>query len=487
MTELLNTNQKQEMQTVPDTAMTIPAAKVNPNWKPPMPEVQMEEAYSAIRNTLEHNDKGQVISSLQNVVIALQNDPILSGNIRRNLFTEKLDINCELPWIRTGTTLDDTDLSFLLLHLEVHYGIRADKPLMHALRIIATNEAFHPVREKLLSLKWDGVPRVREALHHFLGAENNDYNENCLKVFMFGAVNRVFRPGCKFELMFVLVGGQGAGKTTFIRYLAMNEDWFSDDIRNVSDEKIFHRLNGHWIMEMSEMVATANAKSIEEIKSFLSRDKDFCRLPYDRFGSDHPRQAVFAGTTNRLDFLPQDRSGNRRFMPVMVHPELADCHILDNPDESRYYFEQMWAEIMVLYQAGEYRTYLTKEDEAYLKMEQEMFSQEDTMAGRIFAYMESFEGDRLCSIQIYKEGLDHLTDEPKFYETKEICEIVNNGIAAGNITGWQAFKGPRRFPKYGNQRGWERVRIEPAPVPQPEQLGFIVVDNEPDLPWKDSH
>ena len=485
MTELLNTDQDQIMQPESDAIMTIPAAKVNPNWEPPMPEEQMEKAYSAIRNTLERNDKGQVISSLQNVVIALQHDPILSGHIRRNLFTEKMDINCELPWIRTGTTLDDTDLSFLMLHLEVHYGIRVDKPLMHALRIAATTEAFHPVKERLLSLKWDGVPRVREALHHFLGAEINDYNENCLKVFMFGAVNRVFHPGSKFELMLVLVGGQGAGKTTFIRYLAMDEDWFSDDIRNMSDDKIFHRLNGHWIMEMSEMVATANAKSIEEIKSFLSRTKDFCRLAYDRFGSDHPRQTVFAGTTNRLDFLPQDRSGNRRFMPVMVHPELADCHILDNPEESRYYFEQMWAEIMVSYLNGDYRTYLTKEDEAHLKMEQEMFSQEDTLAGRIFAFIENYEGDRLCSIQIYKEGLDHLTDDPKSFETRDICEIVNNGIAMGYITGWRSFKNPRRLPKYGNQRGWERERNAPAPTPQPEQLGFTVIENDPDLPWKD--
>lgn len=486
MTELLNTSQTQPPQPESDATNTIPTGAANPHWHPPMPEDLMEQMYSAIRETLEQNDKGQAINSLQNCVIALQHDPLLSGHIRRNLFTEKMDINCELPWIRMSTALDDTDLSFILLHLDAHYGLRVEKQLMHALRIASTNEAFHPVREKLLSLQWDGVPRIRDALHHFLGADVNDYNENCLKVFMFGAVNRVFRPGSKFELMFVLVGGQGAGKTTFIRYLAMEEDWFSDDLRNLSDDKVFHRLNGHWIMEISEMVATSNAKSIEETKSFLSRNKDFCRLAYDRFGSDHPRQCVFAGTTNRADFLPMDRSGNRRFMPVMVHPELADCHILDNPKESRHYFEQMWAEIMVAYQAGDYRTYLTKEDEAYLKMEQEMFSQEDTLAGRIYAFMESYEGDRLCSIQIYKEALDHPLDDPKSYETREICEIVNSGIAMGYIVGWQPFKNPRRFKKYGNQRGWERVMVDSAPKEiKEEQLGFTVIENDPDMPWKD--
>lgn len=486
MNEFLNTNQVHEDQPAPEKAIMIPATAANPKWVPPMPEEEMEQAYSAIRETLERNDKGQTINSLQNAVIALQNDPILAGHIRRDLFNEKIDIDCALPWYRTGTTLEDIDMSFLMLHLDTHYGLRIDKQLIHALRIVATEKAFHPVRDKLLSLKWDGIPRVREALHHFLGAEINDFNENCLKVFMFGAVNRVFHPGSKFDLMLILAGGQGAGKSTFIRYLAMEDEWFSDDIRNLNDDKVFHRLNGHWIMEMSEMVATANAKSIEEIKSFLSRNKDFCRLAYDKFGSDHPRQTVFAGTTNRMDFLPMDRSGNRRFMPIVVYPELAECHILDNPKESRYYFEQMWAEIMVLYQAGEYRTYLTKEDEAHLRAEQEMFSQEDTLAGRIYAHMENFKGDRLCSIQIYKEGLDHLTDDPKPYETREICEIVNNGIAGGIITGWKPFKNPRRFGKYGNQRGWERVTEEPVPIKrQAEQLGFTIVENDPDLPWKD--
>lgn len=114
---------------------------------------------------------------------------------------------------------------------------------------------------------------MRNALHHFLGTEVNDYHERCLRTFMLGAVKRVFQPGCKFELMLVLVGGQGAGKSTFLRTLAMEPDWFSDDLRNLSDKDVFHRLNGRWIIEMSEMVATANARSIEEIKAFLSRER----------------------------------------------------------------------------------------------------------------------------------------------------------------------------------------------------------------------
>ena len=107
--------------------------------------------------------------------------------------------------------IDDMDVAFLRLYLEEHYGLRSEKLIYPALNIVSTAQAFHPVRDRLNSLVWDGVPRVRMALHHFLGAEVSDANEKYLRTFMLGAVNRVFHPGCKFELMLVLVGGQGAG------------------------------------------------------------------------------------------------------------------------------------------------------------------------------------------------------------------------------------------------------------------------------------
>ena len=109
---------------------------------------------------------------------------------------------------------------------------------------------------------------MRFALHRFLGAEISDYNYEVLLLFMLGAITRVFKPGTKFEVMLCLVGGQGAGKSTFFRFLAVQDEWFSDDLRRLDDDNIYRKLQGHWIIEMSEMIATANAKSIEDIKAF---------------------------------------------------------------------------------------------------------------------------------------------------------------------------------------------------------------------------
>ena len=202
------------------------------DWSPPMPDDQMAAAYQSVQAKLTRTAGGEVRNTLQNFVTALTHDPVFAGNIRRNLFKERMSMTCPVWWARKSDMIDDMDAAFLRLYLEEHYGLRSEKLIYPALNIVSTAQAFHPVRDRLNSLVWDGVPRVRVALHHFLGAEVSDTNEKYLRTFMLGAANRVFHPGCKFELMLVLVGGQGAGKTTFIRFLALEPEWFTDDVAN---------------------------------------------------------------------------------------------------------------------------------------------------------------------------------------------------------------------------------------------------------------
>ncbi len=212
---------------------------------------------------------------------------------------------------------------------------------------------------------------------------------------------------------------------------------------------------------MSEMMATANAKSIEGIKSFLSRQKETYKGPYETHPADRLRQCVFAGTTNRQDFLPRDRTGNRRFIPVNVYPEKAEVHILADESSSRAYIDQMWAEAMVIYRSGDYKLSFTAELENSLRDRQQDFMQEDTQAGMIYAFLEDFTGDRVCSKLLYAEALGNTFNQPQSWETREICEIMNTGIANGTIKGWRAYKNPKRYAKYGSQKGWERIKEQP--------------------------
>ena len=413
------------------------------------PTITVEE----VRAGLDQSQKGKVYNTATNYRRVLQDDPLLKGAIRKNLLTERIDIVKPLGWYRESSTLTDVDIKYLLLYFEQNYGLTVEKKIEDAVKVIANENRYHPVCDFLNSLVWDGTERIRFCLHHFLGADTDDYTYEALRLFLLGAISRVFTPGCKFEIMLCLVGGQGSGKSSFFRLLAVNDDWFSDDLKKLDDDNVYRKMQGHWIIEMSEMIATANAKSIEEIKSFLSRPKETYKIPYETHPADRKRQCVFGGTSNTLDFLPLDRTGNRRFVPVMVYPERADVHILDDEAASRAYINQMWAEAMEIYRSGDFKLKFSPAMDEYLKAHQREFMPEDTKASQIQDYLDNYKGNMVCSKQLYREALGHLYDEPKQWELREINDIMNNAV-----TGWRAFVNPRYFPEpYRRQKGWERI------------------------------
>ena len=256
-----------------------------------------------VKAMLESTEKGGVRNSIHNCLTVFQYDPELSGAVAKNLLTERVDLLRPIGRQRRagGRALTDTDMKYIRLYLEDTYGLTSEKKIADALDLAADANRYHPIRDYLNGLVWDGKERIRCCLRHFLGADTDEYTYQSLRLFLLGAIHRAFRPGCKFEVMLCLVGGQGAGKSTFFRLLAVRDEWFSDDLRKLDDDNVYRKLQGHWIIEMSEMIATANARSIEEIKSFLSRQKEVYKIPYETHPEDRPRQCVFGGTSNALE------------------------------------------------------------------------------------------------------------------------------------------------------------------------------------------
>ena len=420
---------------------------------------------------LESTEKGSVRNSIRNCLTVFQNDPLLSGAIAKNLLTERVDIVKPIGYHRIGTAITDTDMNYLLLYLEETYGLTSEKKITAAIGIVANENGYHPVRDYLNGLSWDGQERIRYCLRHFLGADTDQYTYEALRLFLLGAIHRAFCPGCKFEVMLCLVGGQGAGKSTFFRLLAVKDEWFSDDLRKLDDDNVYRKLQGHWIIEMSEMLATNNAKSIEEIRSFISRQKETYRTPYETQPKDRLRQCVFGGSSNTLDFLPLDRAGNRRFLPVMIYPEKAEVHILEDEAASREYLLQVWAEAMTIYRSGEYSMKFSKEIQKQLVEVQKDFMPEDTEAGQIQGFLEHYTGNVVCSKQRFKEALGPAFEEPKRWQLHNINEIMNTVV-----TGWKPFSNPRMFAGYGRQRGWER-EISGNELPDNEG-GFVELSEE---------
>lgn len=259
-----------------------------------------EQSVDEVRQSLSVTDKGKTANTIDNCRIVFCCDPLLRDAIRLNLLTDRVDIVQDLGWRRNTSALTDTDVKYLLLYFERNYELTSEKKITAALSIVANENCYHPIQDVLNSLVWDGTPRIRSCLHHFLGADESDYVEEMLKHFLLGAIRRVFRPGSKYEEMLCLVGGQGAGKSTFFRLLAIRDEWFSDDLKKLDDDRVFQKLQGHWIIEMSEMLATSSAKSIEEIRSFISRQKETYRTPYESQPKDRLRQGFLEHYTGNI-------------------------------------------------------------------------------------------------------------------------------------------------------------------------------------------
>lgn len=424
-----------------------------------------------IQADLARNEKGITCQTINNCMMVLQRDPLLKGAIRKNELSGKIDIVGDLGWNRTSSSLTDTDVYQIQWYLEKNYGLKHDRNINKAMNMVANENKYHPIREYLEHLTWDGQSRISSLLPKYLGADENTYTKEIMRLLMLAAIHRIYEPGCKFEIMVCLVGGQGAGKSTFFRFLAIHDEWFSDDLKRMDDENVYRKLQGHWIIEMSEMMATVNAKSIEDIKSFLSRQKETYKIPYETHPEDRPRQCVFVGTSNSMDFLPLDRTGNRRFAPVLVHPERVEKHILENETEAREYFQQAWAEAMELYRNGIQELKLSKETEEYLKELQKEFMPEDAKVGIIQIWLDELSENYVCSMMIYKEAFSHEFDTPKDWELKEINKVMNH-----SIVGWEKVSS-HRFPKYGTQRGWKRVT---------DENGFQKLSQDAKLPFQET-
>lgn len=404
-----------------------------------------------VLSALNKDKNGFAVQSIDNCVTVLRKDPYLAGAIRHNDLTCKTDIVKDLGWGIRKNGIRDVDEDQIQWYLEKTYGLKNYKQIGKAMNIVAYQNSYHPIREYLESLEWDGKSRIAEVLPKYLGADRTDYTTEVMTLIMQAAIHRLYDPGCKFEIMLCLVGGQGVGKSSFFRLLAIDDEWFSDDIRHLDDDNIYRKLQGHWIIEMPEMLATVNAKNVEEIKSFLSRQKDTYKIPYETHPEDRLRQCIFVGTSNTLDFLPLDRTGNRRFAPVLVHADRVKKHILQDEKESREYIRQLWAEMMEMYRKNkDYRLKLSDASEKYLRELQKQFMPEDTKAGIIQAWLDSTAEEYVCSRMIFSEALGHISDDPKQWELREINDIMNN-----SVHGWLPCK-QHRFTRYGQQRSWKR-------------------------------
>jgi predicted P-loop ATPase len=238
-----------------------------------------------------------------------------------------------------GPILDDRALEQMWLLIDEQFGFRPTKDFFWTVvSVEARRNGFHPILDYLGRLRWDEVPRLDNWLHAHGGADDTPYVRAVGALLLTAAVRRVRQPGCKFDEMVVLESPQGTNKSSALALLAVQEDWFSDDLPLHGDSKRkIEALQGHWIVEVAELQGMRRS-DVDELKAFLSRRVDRARMSYDRTVTEIPRQCVIVGTTNAHQYL-KDETGNRRFWPVRVAGFDLAALARDR--------DQLWAEAVV--------------------------------------------------------------------------------------------------------------------------------------------
>lgn len=441
-------------------------------------------------------DTGAIRPNLHNVTLLVRNDPRIAGVPEFNLFTGEIvqrkpiaekaasRKNAAKPvsqlktdvWrvedsvngtLWTDSRDDDIRRVFEAPKTQGGYGIKvSDRDLTAAINIIAKENSFHPVREYLNRLKWDGKPRAERLFIDYLGADTTPYTREIARLTLIAAVCRVYEPGHKFDFAVIIEGLQGRGKSTFIQTLGIN--WFAELDGNFSDTKqMIELMQGAWILEIPEL-SGFNRADVRNIKAFISRTKDRARLAYARRAAEFPRQSIFIGSTNDRKYLKDD-TGGRRFWPVQCNVKTVDFVGL------RANVDQIWAEVLTMYRqmrsdepSGTLPLYLTDPDavsEAVaLQESRTVESSEVMLAGTIEAWLnkpkqtggladdEGKVRDVTCLKEIWVECLD----KPQNDYDQRFSQLI--GRAMDLLPHWKQ-EGQMNHKVFGKQRAYRRTLV----------------------------
>jgi len=405
------------------------------------------------KEDLQTDDKGKKILPLpDNFGLILRNDKGLRGTVAYDLFTGRIVLQRDLPWrkIDIDPNWNNNDYNGLIEYVSTNYrGLTGKTALMDEADLVFSQNNFHPVRNYLNALVWDGKPRLDTMLIDYLGAEDNPLTRAMTRKHFCAAVARVMRPGCKYDYVLTLIGPEGSGKSTLVRTMA-HEEWFSDSLTSIEGKDAMEQLRGVWLVEFGELTNYKRSTS-EAYKAFISKQDDTYRPAYGRKSETYPRQCVFFATTNELFFLKGD-TGNRRFWVVECGADLVTKDVFEDlPGE----VDQVWAEAVVRWRAGE-KLYLPKDLEAAARERQTVHNElaNDERRGMIEAFVRTPLPDTwdsltrqqrqdffrshaamdtdaprrmretVCAVEVLVECFGQNTDERTRYRTKEINQIM---------------------------------------------------------------
>lgn len=427
-----------------------------------------DEADDSWTNRLAVGRNGKTNDDVHTWTLIRRNDEVFRG-LSLNEMTAGIETRVDLPWREKdepSPTFNRNDRHELRTRIEKLYGFRPERSYLDDMvNATAAAQSYHPIRDYLRGLEWDGVERVETCLP---GVRPTRYTRFVARRAMIAAVARIMEPGCKWDHMPILYGKEGLGKSYWIHRISLG---FSAALGRIGDKDTLLTMQRSWFMVSDEGHAIKGT-SFDAQKEFLTRTEDTFRRPYDVEAQTIKRHSVIWGTTNDKSFLTR-AEGNRRFLIVSAEDPI------DFEDLTDEYVAQVWAEAVVYYQLGE-QWHLTDEESAIAKAERELYTLEDPSEGMVREYLETLfpskwedkapeerawwyrtRGDELsekgtrrleqvCTAQILVEALGRRMGEWRPDDLRSIADTLDR------VDGWTALPGKRDVPKYGPQRVWSR-------------------------------
>lgn len=412
-------------------------------------EVQRVATNNVVKKPIpfELNGQGNPKSnSLKNIGLILSQDSILHDTFKYNEFAYSIDVVRDIPelFIEKGQ-MDDSYMAMILRYIEDSYNIMFQERLLTmGITVEARQHPYNPVKDYMEQCykDWDHKERIKDFLPVYLGVPTSEVTTLQTKLFLVGAVMKVYKPDSKFDWVFDLVGGQGVGKTTLLKKVA--HGWYTDQFTDFKDKDNYANMLRALIVNDDEMTATNNS-DFENLKKFVSAEELEFRPPYGRHTIRRPKNFVMARTTNESTYL-KDKTGERRFLPNMADKSRAVANPVTDLDDEEV--ARIWGEAVALYKSG-FSFILNKEQQKLIEDNRKSFMYIDETENQIERVLSTWSDDWIESSEIAQElGEDNLVRNRSL--AKKIKYVMDNR------NDWKA--GQKRF-KGTVHRGYRKVKI----------------------------
>lgn len=339
------------------------------------------------QDTMILNDKGGIKSnSPNNVLLSFKADDQLSIYLKHNEFSQEHELTKD---IRIGNTffkkgeLPSNFDSVVKVYFESVLGVAfSNQAMLDGMETFFSERSYNPVMEYMerAASNWDGRKRINQMLQVYLGADDNPLVSKIAEMWLVGAVAKVYDPFVKFDYVLDLVGGQGVGKTSLLQKLG--GAWYTDAVTDFANKDNYDIMLKSLIVNDDEMVAS-NRMSFAETKAFISKTSLRFRKPYMKRTEEFAKNFVLARTTNQKEYL-KDKTGERRFLPVLANIEKQKKHPMEIEPET---IEQIWGEAVTIYRAGADLMF-DKKTEEELEIYRETFMYRDEVELQVLEYLK---------------------------------------------------------------------------------------------------